>query len=378
MENLHGIAWDVFLRRHWQRTPWFGRGALPALANAVTRTELFGLARRDDVESRLVLRNRGRWTVEHGPFTARRLARLPARDWTLLVNGVDLHLPAMRALADCFRAIPWARHDDVMASYAAPGGGVGPHFDSYDVFLVQASGRRRWQLSTQRDLALVPDAPLKILRRMRRGKVCTAAPGDVLYLPPRVAHDGVALDPCITLSVGFRAPGARELKARFLDYLHERLDLSRPAALRPYTDRGLRLAQRPGAVPARQVRQAARDLARIRWRAGDVVEFLGAYLSEPKPHVVFAPPSRPLPPAAFARAAARRGIVLDAKSRLLYAAGSLFMNGEALKVPVRARAPVQRLADRRSLPPQPLPTTTTGLLHAWYRAGYLHLGNAES
>jgi 50S ribosomal protein L16 3-hydroxylase len=376
MENLHGIAWDVFLRRHWQRKPWFGRGALAASAGAVTRSELFVLARRDGVESRLVLRNRGRWTVEHGPFTARRLGQLPARDWTLLVNGVDLHLPAMRALADRFRAIPWARHDDVMASYAAPGGGVGPHFDSYDVFLVQASGRRRWQLSTQRDLALIPGAPLKILRRMRRGTVRTAAPGDVLYLPPRVAHDGVALDPCITLSVGFRAPDARELTARFLDYLHERLD--RAAAPRPYADPGLRRARHPGAVPVRQARQAARDLARIRWRAGDVMEFLGAYLSEPKAHVVFAPPARPLAAAAFARAAARRGLVLDFKSRLLYAGERIFMNGEALRLPARARASVQRLADRRTLPAQRLHATASEALHAWYLAGYLHLGNGES
>jgi 50S ribosomal protein L16 3-hydroxylase len=376
MENLRGIAWDVFLRRHWQRTPWFGPGAFPAIAGAVTRRDLFVLARRDDVESRLVLRRRGRWSVEHGPFTARRLARLPARNWTLLVNGVDLHLPAMRALADCFAAVPWARHDDVMASYAAPGGGVGPHFDSYDVFLVQASGRRRWRLSTQRDLTLVPDAPLKILRRMRRGTAWTAAPGDVLYLPPRVAHDGVALETCITLSVGFRAPDARELKARFLDYLHERLDGA--AAPGPYADPGLRRARHPGAVPPRLASQAARDLARIRWRAGDVMEFLGSYLSEPKAHVVFTPPARPLAAAAFARAAARRGLVLDFKSRLLYAGEYVFMNGEALRLPVPARAVIQRLADRRRLPPQGFSVASLGLLRAWYLAGYLHPGNGES
>jgi len=369
MFSTASLSWDVFLRRHWQRAPWFGRGALSAAADTVSRAQLFALARRGDVESRLIRRDGRRWSVAHGPFTARQLAGLPPRNWTLLVNGVDLHLPAMRALAELFRAIPYARHDDVMASYAAPGGGVGPHFDSYDVFLVQAAGRRRWRVSRQRDLALVPDAPLKLLRRMGTGVTHTVGPGDVLYLPPRVAHEGVALDACITLSVGFRAPPPAELAMRFLDFLHERFD-GGPA----YADAGLRRATQPGRLPPGMVAHATRALARLRWGRAEVAAFLGAYLSEPKPHTAFTPPARPLGRAAFARAAAQRGLALDLKSRLLTSTGRAFMNGEAALLPATARAPVQALADHRALHPQRLPSAALGLLYGWYREGYLNVG----
>ncbi|MGH8619069.1 MAG: JmjC domain-containing protein [Burkholderiales bacterium] len=373
MFTANDLSWDDFLRRHWQRAPWFAPGALPSAAGSVGRRELFALARRGDVESRLVQRQGPRWSVAHGPFTARQLARLPARNWTLLVNGVELHLPAMRALAERFRAIPYARHDDVMASFAAPGGGVGPHFDSYDVFLVQAFGRRRWRVSRQRDLTLVPDAPLRILRRMGAGRTWTVEPGDVLYLPPRVAHEGVALDACITLSVGFRAPTAAEMATRFLDFLHERY-----TGGARYADAGLRRGPQAGRLPPRLIDYAARELARLRWGRAEVAAFLGEYLSEPKPHTAFLPPARPLPRAAFARAIALRGVVLDLKSRLLTASDRAFMNGEAVRPPAAARALVARLADTRALAPQRLGASAVTLLYGWYREGYLSVGIGDS
>lgn len=362
------LSWDDFLRRHWQRTLWFGPGALATAAGSVSREELFALAQRGDVESRLIRRDGRRWSVAHGPFTARQLARLPPRNWTLLINGIELHLPAMRALAERFRALPYARHDDVMASVAAPGGGVGPHFDSYDVFLVQAAGRRRWHVSRQRDLALVESAPLKLLRRMEKGVKRTVKPGDVLYLPPRVAHDGVAIDACITLSVGFRAPVPAELAMRFLDFLHERFE----GGAR-YADAGRRHARHPGRLPPEMVTHAQQVLARLRWGPAAVTAFLGAYLSEPKPHTVFSPPVRPLARAAFARAAAQRGLALDLKSRLLTGAGRAFMNGETARLPAPARKSVQALADDRALPPQRLAAAAVDVLHGWYREGYVTL-----
>ena len=370
---LGTLSWDDFLRRHWQRAPWFGPGAWPAAAETISRRDLFALARREDVESRLVQRQDRRWTVAHGPFTARQLARLPARNWTLLVNGVDLHLPAMRALAERFRAIPYARHDDVMASFAAPGGGVGPHFDSYDVFLVQSSGRRRWRVSRQRDLALVPGAPLKILRRMGAGTTWTVGPGDVLYLPPQVAHAGIALDACITLSIGFRAPAVAELATRFLDFLHERFDGGAP-----YGDAGLRRTREPGRLPARLVDYAAGELGRLRWGRAEVAAFLGEYLSEPKPQTAFMPPARPLSRAAFTRAVAQRGLALDLKSRLLTTADRAFMNGETARLDILARPQIQQLADHRALRPQRLTAAAIDVLHGWYREGYLKPGNGES
>ena len=200
---LNGLSPAQFLRRHWQKKPLLARAALPQFASLVTRRDLFEMARSADTESRLILRNGRRWQVNHGPFTRRDFAQLPARNWTLLVQGVNHVLPQAQALLAQFAFIPYARLDDLMVSFAPPGGGVGPHFDSYDVFLLQGEGRRRWRVSRQRDLALVEGAPLKILRDFRAGREWELAPGDLLYLPPRCAHDGVALEECITCSIGF-------------------------------------------------------------------------------------------------------------------------------------------------------------------------------
>src|SRR5581483_11261207 len=163
--------------------------------------------------------------VTHGPFARREIARLPRTSWTLLVQGVDRELPAAAELLRELSFIPYARLDDVMVSYAAPRGGVGPHFDSYDVFLVQTRGVRRWRLARPREFDLDPRAPLRIIRSFEAEEEHVAEPGDVLYVPPRWAHDGIALDECVTCSVGFRAPNAQELGGRFLEFLQDELAL---------------------------------------------------------------------------------------------------------------------------------------------------------
>ncbi len=181
---LSGLTPADFLRRHWQKKPLLVRNALPECRGILQREGLFELAAEDSLESRLVQRDGRRWRVRHGPFGPRELKRLPKSGWTLLVQGVDLAVPAARNLLDRFSFIPYARLDDVMVSYAPAGGGVGPHFDNYDVFLLQGEGRRRWRVSRQRDLELVAGAPLKILRRFRPAREWVVDPGDLLYLPP--------------------------------------------------------------------------------------------------------------------------------------------------------------------------------------------------
>ena len=222
---LGGLSAREFLARHWQRKPLVVRGAIPALADPVDLRALLALARRDDVESRLVVRAGRRWQLAHGPLARAETASLPARDWTLLVQGLNHVVPAAERLLARFAFVPWARLDDVMVSYAAAGGGVGPHVDSYDVFLLQGRGRRRWRISRQRDLAVVPRAPLKVLRGFKAEEEWVLEPGDMLYLPPGIVHDGVALEPCMTYSIGFRAPAADELGREFLGWLQERLAL---------------------------------------------------------------------------------------------------------------------------------------------------------
>ena len=351
---LGGLTAREFLRRHWQKRPLLARGALPGFRGVASREQLLRLAARPDVESRLIRRSGARWSVVRGPLARTALQRRS----TLLVQGVNLHLAAADRLLRMFSFLPQARLDDVMVSWAAPGGGVGPHFDSYDVFLVQAVGRRVWRLQRARRWRLVEGAPLKLIEGFAPDEEILAEPGDLLYLPPGWGHDGVALEDCVTCSIGLRAPQGEELAAAFLDFLHER-GLPRAG----YRDPGLRPARRGAEIPRRMLQHAAATLARIRWGAGDVAEFLGRYLTTPKPHVVFAPPARPLGRRAFSR---RPAVVLDRRSQMLTLGGRVFLNGDQF-----AAAPALRaLADRRRAL---VPAAHADLFYDWYLSGYLHL-----
>lgn len=360
-----------FMRRHWQKTPLLSRAALTQFANAVTRDELFDLASRDDIESRLITRVKGSWRVRDGPFERRELKKLPGRGWTLLVQGVDRVHGGAAKLRQTFAFIPYARFDDVMVSYAAPGGGVGPHFDSYDVFLVQGTGKRRWRISRQRDLDLVPDAPLKLLRNFVAEREWTVAPGDVLYLPPNCAHDGVAISECMTYSIGFRAPSEQELCARFLDFLQDRLALEGH-----YKDPHLEATPRAGRMPQALLDRYAAILTRLNWSKEDVAQFAGHSLTEPAPGVVFHRRTRALSAAAFARRAHASGVRLAFSSRMLVDSKRVFMNGEAIKPGPRARRALGQLADARELEaPLELDDETWRLLYEWYGAGYIETGS---
>src|SRR5690606_28554951 len=192
------------------------RQAIPDFEAPLDAAALIALASDDSVESRLIARRRGRWSLEHGPFEPERLPSLSGRDWTLLVQGADLHSDAARALLSRFRFVPDARLDDLMISLAADGGGVGPHQDSYDVFLLQAWGRRRWRIGRVAEPQLVPGLPLRVLANFEAEREWLLEPGDMLYLPPGWGHDGIAEGPCMTCSVGFRAPSRHEFLAAFL------------------------------------------------------------------------------------------------------------------------------------------------------------------
>jgi 50S ribosomal protein L16 3-hydroxylase len=266
-----------------------------------------------------------------------------------------------------FDFIPHARVDDLMVSYAVPGGGVGPHVDSYDVFLLQGRGRRRWRISRQRDIAFVPGLPLRILARFEPESEWVLEAGDMLYLPPGVAHEGVAESECLTWSVGFRAPTDAELVAGFLDHLRDRM-----APEGQYGDAGAKPALHPGAIPRALEEHAARVMRSVRWSKSDVREFTGRYLTEPRPQAWFAPPPRPLSRAAFARLAARRGLALDPGSRFAFSGRMFFLNGEAVPVAAAARAMARRLADRRRLAaPIEAPAAFWDTAHDWYRRGCL-------
>lgn len=369
-----GMPPQRFLRDHWQKKPLLIRRALADFSGLISPAALFRLAGRDDVEARLVKRTRRAWQLRRGPFSGSDLARLPARNWTLLVQDLNHFLPEAAALLLRFDFIPHARVDDVMISYAAPGGGVGPHVDSYDVFLLQGSGQRRWQISAQEDHQLVSDAPLKILRHFQPEQEWVLEPGDMLYLPPGYAHCGVALTECVTYSIGFRAPSMQEMASAFLIHLQDTLVLDGF-----YTDPELTATRHPGEMGIEMVRKATAMLSRISWDENDVADFLCMHMSEPKQHVFFSRPPRPLSLARFAAETAISGVSLALKSRMLYRDKVFHLNGERYVAPKASLSKLRELADKRQAKiGSRFDEQTLTQLYDWYLAGFLLLNRTAS
>ncbi|WP_304304363.1 cupin domain-containing protein [Pseudacidovorax intermedius] len=364
---LGGLSADTFMRRHWQKKPLLVRQALPMTAPPMSRARLFELAGEEGVESRLVTHDtRQGWRLRHGPFARRSLPPLGRSEWTLLVQGVDLHDDDIHALLQPFRFLPEARLDDVMISYASDGGGVGPHFDSYDVFLLQVSGRRRWSWGRQKDLTLRPGPPLKILDHFEPEDTQVLEPGDMLYLPPRYAHDGVAVGgDCMTCSVGLRAPAQTELASDLLMRLGDIVS-DDEAPGRRYADPGQPASESPAAIPE-ALQAFARDAVQKALAQSTRIDCaLGESLTEPKPNVWFDPGEWP------ERVEAVR---LDRRTRMLYDARHVFINGESLLAGGRDAVLMRRLADRRELGSRELAKASAealALLGDWCEAGWVH------
>ncbi|WP_236206693.1 ribosomal protein uL16 3-hydroxylase [Pseudomonas tohonis] len=222
LQILGGISAREFLRDYWQKKPLLIRQAIPDYESPISPDELAGLSLEEEVESRLVIEHGEHpWELRRGPFSEDTYQDLPEKDWTLLVQSVDQFVPEVAELLEHFRFLPSWRIDDIMVSFAAPGGGVGPHYDNYDVFLLQAHGQRRWKIGQMCDAEspLLPHADLRILADFQGTDEWVLEPGDMLYLPPRLAHFGIAEDDCMTYSVGFRAPSAAEVLTHFTDFL---------------------------------------------------------------------------------------------------------------------------------------------------------------
>ncbi len=355
------------MRTFWQQKPLLVREAFSAFEDPLTVAEVKRLAARDEAQSRLIMGRGKRWSLEHGPISATRFKQLPSRDWTVLVQDTNHFSREASELLSCFDFIPHARIDDVMVSYAMPGGSVGPHVDSYDVFLLQGRGKRRWQISSQNNLDFAPGLPLKILQRFEPEQEWVLEAGDMLYLPPGIAHHGVAETECLTWSIGFRAPSDSEWVTGFLDYLRESL-----APEGHYADPGSAPAKNPGEIPRRLLAHAGKALASIQWDEATVRDFAGRFLTEPKAHVYFDTPKRPLTRAHFVAAARRHGIELDSKSRFAFSGRIFFLNGEAESLPAAARATARRLADRRCLGRgADAPPAFWDAAYRWYLQGFV-------
>lgn len=365
IEILGGMTADVFIRDYWQKAPLLIRGALTDVGEPVGLEWLKELASQDEVESRLIEYRQGKWLVEHGPLSARRFDRLPESDWTVLVQSVNHHLPHIADILWRFDFLPFARLDDLMISYAPPGGTVGPHFDSYDVFLLQVGGKKRWQISGQEDIRLVEGAPIKILQSFEADQTWEVNHGDLLYLPPKYAHYGVALEPGMTYSIGFRAPTQQELVTQFLIYLQDRVALEGM-----YADPNLTPPTEPARIAPEMVTQVATMLKAIRWDDATVADFLGHYLSEPKPHVFYDAPDEPMGEDDFAEALATHGLSLDLKTQILFTETEVYCNGEPIGTEAEDTTLWRQLANQRQLPPAAYPADFIAGLYEGYLSGY--------
>ena len=368
LQLLGGISPETFMQRYWQKKPLVIRQAIPGFSPLLERIELLELAAQEDVESRLVVQgapgNGDAWKFKHGPFARKSLPPLKQAGWTLLVQGVDSHDERVHGLINQFRFVPDARLDDLMISYATDQGGVGPHFDSYDVFLLQAHGRRRWRIGRQKDLSLVPDMPLKILANFEPEEEFVLEPGDMLYLPPKYAHDGIAVDECTTYSIGFRSPSQAELAQEVLQRIAEQAMDDLPATL--YTDPKQAAVEAHAELPSAMLEFAQAAVQTALKDPKAIARALGEYLSEPKANVWFDGEGQDVAGA----------IRLDRRTRMLYDAHHVFINGESFNAAGRDAQLMRQLADMRQLDAKEVRRLSEGaisLVQDWCDAGWLHV-----
>ncbi len=374
---LGGMSPAAFMRKYWQKKPLLIRQAMPGVKPPIDRASLFALAGDEDVESRLIVKSMGDgskgrkakaadagWRLTHGPLNRRSLPPMTQAGWTLLVQGLDLHVPAAYEMLQQFRFVPDARLDDLMISYATDGGGVGPHFDSYDVFLLQVHGQRRWRIGPLKDASLQADVPLKILTHFVPEQEWVLEPGDMLYLPPRWAHDGIAQGECMTCSIGFRVPEetdlAREVLLRWIE------GLECPETPRLYRDPDQRATTTPGLIPTALQDFAAKAVACALKDPAALHSALGEVLTEPKPRVWFQ---------AGAALPDGVGVRLDPRTRMVYDEKRVFANGESWRAGGKDARHLRKLADLRALPAADVAKVSPALrelLDQWSEDGWLH------
>ncbi|MDX1455651.1 MAG: cupin domain-containing protein [Gammaproteobacteria bacterium] len=328
---LGGLAVEEFLKKHWQKKPLLIRNAFPDFETPLSADELAGLACEDGIESRVVINDSERYELRQGPFSDRDFAELPEQGWTLLVQDVDKHLPDLADFLEHFNFIPNWRIDDLMISYAAEGGGVGPHTDQYDVFLLQAAGKRRWQVAESFDPSIIEGIDLKVLKTFTPEADWVLEPGDMLYLPPGVAHDGVALDSdCMTWSIGFRAPALQDMISDFVELVQQRVEDDTM-----YSDADLSLEDsRDGKLSDAGLKRA-RDLLRSALEQDDAEmnRWFGRFVTEPKAWLATAAPEDRWSPEALKSALATQDFERDSRSRMTWLDDGentiLFIDGDA-------------------------------------------------
>jgi 50S ribosomal protein L16 3-hydroxylase len=382
---LGGLTPKAFMARYWQREPLLIRQAIPGFLPSLSISDIKQLVKREEVESRLIWQDDNGWNMKTGPFSRLPAARKP--NWSILAQSVDLHDDATAALMRQFRFISDARLDDAMISIATDGGGVGPHVNSYDVFLLQGHGRRRWRISRQTDLSLQPGIPVTVLQNFEAEEEYILEPGDMLYLPPHVAHDGVALGDCMTISIGFRAPTMATLACGMLECANDQImanlgDMGGMYAYPPisgarlsatFQDPGAPATVHPAALPDSLIKATRKAIEKVDFNDALATRFLGQWLTDLSPNALFEPSGDHLDLRMEMPVDGK--LELDRCTRLMYRDKSLFINGEVAAVPASSR--LRRLADSRELAcsgPEvgQLKKKERRVLNEWLQDGWIH------
>lgn len=336
--NFGSISVAEFLAQFWQQKPLLLRRFVdPGSVDTGLETLLL-FAQQDDISSRLIRVRNQDWSMQEGPFDA--LPSLRTKQWTILLQGMDRGLDQAYALRLAFGFLPHARIDDVMISVASAGGGVGAHLDEYDVFLVQGHGQRRWRWGYQSNHHFQANKPLKLLEHFEPQFEAVLEPGDCLYLPPRWAHEGVALSPCSTWSVGFRAPSRQEFLQYFLLEAAESVAGANPR----YQDMRQAMTKQAGRIPVALAEQLKQWAMSFRSEQQLVEQALGRFLSEPAANAWFDSPAKSLSRLQWLKKALTHGLALHPASRMVYDTKSVWLNGEKLARPCPL---LRQLADQR-------------------------------
>ncbi len=326
LKHLGNDNIEEFMTKHWQVSPRLFRNAIPNFKPVCSIDDLLKLSALESVESRLIQNQNKQWSMTHGPFKT-----LPSKNtpgWTLLIQGANLHIPLAHQLLEQFRFVPDARLDDIMISFATDQGGVGPHFDSYDVFLLQMHGQRHWRISNQSKLDLQANLPLKILKHFEPTEQWILNPGDMLYLPPHIAHDGIAIGPCTTISIGFRSPSAAELMANAFRQMADDIENCPQYNAMRFSDPKRGVCNSPAQLPEDLHQWLKNQVKHFKHNENTLCKSLLIYCTEPKSNVFFTPMDKPCRPMVVLQALTNKGIELLAQSRILLDKEHFALNGE--------------------------------------------------
>ena len=350
LTHIATLSVEKFMTEYWHLKPYLFRQAFPDFEPLCDFDTIAEMASDEDIESRLIQYTKTGWTLEHGPFDE--LPSMRKKAWTVLIQGIDHHLPEAYDLLQLFRFIPDARLDDVMLSLASDGGGVGPHYDSYDVFLLQMHGKRRWKIGPLPNKELEEGVPLKILKNFEPTEEFVLEPGDMLYLPPNYGHDGIAEGTCSTLSIGFRAPTQAEVLSGILRDMADQIDQDPTMTQTLFSDPARGLQKNPAEIPDDLLNFGFNLIQQFSAKSPQIQRSMGILLTEPKPHVYFVNNTEDQEIHEIISVLGERGIALSMKTKMLFKDAVFYINGEAVN-PVSALTvkQLQMLANQREMEP---------------------------